>query len=155
MAGFVDGEGNVTIVRQVRKSRPSPAFRAYVKVDNTDPRALPIFVKFYGGRIYLKNENRRDLMGNKWADAYTWQCPVSSTRRLLLDLLPYLRLKNRQAEIVLRFIDKKNAFARGKRKGRGGSSPLTAEEVEFRERLRSEVRLLNSKGKFARMQGGG
>ena len=155
MAGFVDGEGNITIVRQTRKDRPSPAYHAYVRIDNTDPKALPIFVKFYGGRINLKKEKRRALLGNKWADAYTWQCPVSTTKGMLLDLLPYLRLKNRQAEIVLRFIDKKSAFARGKRKGRRGSSPLTAKEIEFRERLRREVRLLNRKGKFARMQGGG
>jgi len=79
---------------------------------------------------------------------------MSSTRQFLLDVLPFLRLKARQARIVLRFIDKKHAFARGKRKGRG-SSPLTEEEIAFRERLRSQVRLLNRKGRYARMYGGG
>ena len=94
-------------------------------------------------------------MGNKWADAFTWYCPVASTKRLLLDLVPFLRLKGKQAQLVLEFIDNKNAFARGKRKGRGGSSPLTQKEIAFRERLRSQVRLLNRKGKYARSHGGG
>ena len=155
MAGFVDGEGTVTIVKQIRRNRPSPTYHAYARIDNTDKHSLSIFATYYGGKIYLKKEKRRDLMGNKWADAYTWQCPVSTTRRFLTDLLPFLRLKNKQAEIVLQFIDNKNAFARGKRKRRGGSSPLTQGEIEFRERLRREVRLLNRKGKFARTHGGG
>jgi hypothetical protein len=154
MAGFADGEGNISIVKQARINRPSPAFRAYVKIENTVRDSLLIFVRYYGGKIYLKKEKRRDANGIKWADAYSWQCPVSTTRRLLSELLPYLRLKNKQAELVIEFIDNKNAFARGKRKGRGGSSPLTQEEIAFRERLRSEVRMLNRKGKFARTNGG-
>lgn len=155
MAGFLDGEGLVTIVRQIRKDRPSPAYRAYVSICNTDREVLSIFPKVYGGRVYQMHEKRRDLMGKKWADAFTWYCPMSSTKQLLLDLLPYLRLKNRQANLVLEFIDNKKAFARGKRKGRGGSSPLTEEEIMFRERLRRQVRLLNRKGKYARTEGGG
>ena len=151
----MDGEGHITIVKQVRLNRPSPAFRAYVGASNTNLQVLAVFVKFYEGKIYQAHERRRDLMGNKWADAYSWHCPISLTKRFLTDILPHLRLKTRQAEIVLEFIEKKRAFARGKRKGRGGSSPLTPAEIEFRERLRREVRILNTKGKFARANGGG
>jgi hypothetical protein len=155
MEGFIDGEGHISINRQIRKDRPSPSYRAYVTVANTERESLIIFQEYYGGNIYLRRDKRRDKMGNKWADSYAWYCPISSTKRLLQDVLPYLRLKNRQANIVLEFIAKKNGFARGKRKGRGGSSPLTREEIGFRERLRREVRLMNRKGKFARNNGGG
>jgi hypothetical protein len=155
MAGFLDGEGLITIVKQVRKNRPSPTYRAYVVVSNTRRKALLIYLRYYGGAIYQKHEKRRDLMGNKWADAYDWYCPISSTKQFLLEMRPFLRIKARQAKIVLEFIDKKRAFPRGKRKGRGGSSPLTQKEIAFRERLRRQVRLLNTKGKFARTQGGG
>jgi len=155
MAGFTDGEGLVTITRQIRKDRPSPAYRAYVSISNTHRDVLMIFLRCYGGGIYTIHEKRRDAMGKNWADAYCWYCPISSTKQFLLDVLPYLRLKSRQANIVLQFIDKKRAFARGKRTGRGGSSPLTEEEISFRERLRSQVRSLNRKGRFARIHGGG
>ena len=155
MAGFVDGEGYVSITRQIRKNRPSPAYRAYVAVSNTDREVLTIFLRCYGGLLYQNHEKRRDVMGNMWSDAYTWYCPISSTKRLLLDLLPYLRIKQKQAMIVLEFIDNKKAFARGRRKGRGGSSPLLQEEILYRERLRRQVMLLNRKGKFARSNGGG
>jgi hypothetical protein len=155
MAGFLDGEGLVTITKQIRKNRPSPAYRGYVSVSNTNKEVMAIFVNSYGGKIYQVHEKRRDQAGNKWADAYSWYCPVSTTKQLLTDLLPYLRLKTRQTSLVLEFIENKKAFARGKRKGRGGSSPLTGQEIAFRETLRRQVRLLNRKGKFARNEGGG
>ncbi|HYB45567.1 MAG TPA: hypothetical protein VEC92_03500 [Nitrososphaerales archaeon] len=155
MAGFLDGEGLVTIVRQVRKDRPSPAYRAYVTISNTKRSALEVFPTFYGGKIYCTSEQRSDWYGRKWADAFAWYCPISSTKSFLTGLLPYMKLKDRQAKLVIDFIENKKAFARGRRLRRGGSSPLTQEEIDFRERLRAEVRLLNSKGKFARSHGGG
>lgn len=155
MAGFVDGEGQVTITRQARKNRPSPAYRAYVVVTNTKREVLLTFPEHHGGKIYRTSEQRRDWKGKKWADAYAWYCPMAGSRRFLMDLLPFLKLKGVQARIVLAFIDNKKAFARGKRVGRGGSSPLTGQEIAFRERLRTQVMVLNSKGKFARSQGGG
>ena len=155
MAGFMDGEGLITIGKQIRRNRPSPAFRAYAGACNTNRRVLEIFPEYYGGKIYRVNEKRTDEMGGKWADQYQWYCPISSTKRFLLDILPYLRLKKKQAILVLEFIQNKKAFARGKRMGRGGSSPLTQEEIDFRERLRRRVRLLNKKGKYARSGGGG
>ena len=151
----MDGEGVVTIGKQIRKNRPSPTYRAFAGASNTSMGVLKIFPKYYGGKIYHINERRTDKAGEKWADQYQWYCPISSTRRFLLDILPYLRLKTRQANLVLEFIQNKNAFARGKRKGRGGSSPLTQQEIESRERLRRQVRLLNKKGKYARSGGDG
>lgn len=153
MAGFADGEGLITINRQVRKYRPSPAYRGYVAICNTHREVLTIYQRIYGGKICRKNEQRTDWNGLKWADAYTWYCPASSTKKFLLDVLPFLRLKGKQARIVLEFIVKKKAFARGKRVRRGGSSALTEDEIAFRERLRTRVRLLNSKGRFARSMG--
>ena len=72
MAGFVDGEGLVTITKQVRKDRPSPAYRAYVSASNTDRDVLGIFLAYYGAKIYQMHEKRRDQMGNKWSDAFAW-----------------------------------------------------------------------------------
>ena len=155
MADFVDGEGYVSIVRQIRKGRPSPAYRAYVPIANTNLEVLEVYLRYYGGKVYRRHDKRRDAMGRKWTDAFTWYCPISSTKQLLLDLRPYLRIKSKQAEIVLEFMDNKKAFARGKRRGKGGSSPLTQEETQFRERLRRQVMLLNRKGKFSRSNGGG
>jgi hypothetical protein len=116
MAGFIDGEGNISINRQVRKDRPSPAYRAYICVSNSDREVLEIFLKSYGGKIYCVSENRKSWYGKKWSDSYCWYCPISSSKRALLDMLPYLRLKGKQAQILLDFIQSKKAFSRKLRK---------------------------------------
>lgn len=150
MAGFVDGEGYLTIMKQIRKHRPSPAYRAYIAISNTNRHAFNLFLNEYGGKTYVHYEKRLDKQGLKWSDAFTWYCPISSSKRFLEDILPYLRLKRRQAELILEFINNKKAFARGKREGRGGSSPLTSGEISYRESLRRAVSLLNEKGRYAR-----
>lgn len=151
MAGFVDGEGCLTIVRQVRKGRPSPTYRASITISNTCRDALTPFVDVYGGTIYDLHERRKDKRNLAWANAYDWYCPVSSSGRFLTDILPYLRLKRRQAEIILEFIRTKDGFSRKFWPGQGGgSAPLSEEEIGHRERLRQSVQLLNSKGQRAR-----
>lgn len=148
MAGFVDGEGCITICRQTRKNRPSPSYRAYITINNTKRHSLGSFLQEYHGGIYNQNEYRKTKDNVEWADPYTWYCPVSSSERFLTDLLPYLRIKGEQAKTVLEFIRTKNAFDRPKReKRKGGSSPLTEREIEYRESLRVKVHSLNKRGK--------
>ncbi len=152
MAGFMDGEGCITILRQRRPSRPSPAYRSFVTVTNTMCPALEPFVRFYGGYIRNVIENRTDKRKVKWADAYTWYCPVGSVVRLLTHLRPYLLVKGGQAVAVLEFQQMKRAFERTFWPGQGGgSAPLSAEEIAYREGLRIRVQLLNSKGQRARL----
>lgn len=149
MAGFLDGEGHLNIVKQVRRCRSSPAYRPYVSVSNTHSEVLTCFMNEYGGAIYKRYENRKDKSGLKWSDAYTWYCPISSTKRLLLDSLNYFKLKRGQGELILEFLDKRRTFARRQRDGRFGSAGFSEEEIAFRERLRMQVRALNSKGFYA------
>lgn len=63
---------------------------------------------------------------------------------------PFLRVKERQAGILVEFLTRSTSPIRKKRIGRGGSAPLSDEEIRRRERLRIEIRLLNTKGQFSR-----
>ncbi len=144
MAGFVDGEGMLTIVKRKRKYRPSPAFRAEISIANTKRAALLPFQEEYGGKIQSYGKTRNDWTSG-WSEAYAWVCPHSCVERFLGDLLPYLRLKKKNARIILEFLMTKNAFARKKRRGRGGSAPLSDEEIALREEFRRTVRLFNRK----------
>ncbi len=150
MAGFMDGEGYLAILKQVRKRRPSPTYRPYVKVSNTRREVPTLFQDEYGGAIYVHHEERKDKSGLKWSDAYNWYCPISSTKRLLLDTLNYFKLKRGQAELILQFLDKRRTFARRERYGRFGSAGFSEDEIKFREGLRMQIRALNSKGYYAR-----
>jgi hypothetical protein len=155
IAGFIDGEGCITIARQIRKNRPSPSYRSYITVSNTNRDSLEYLRGHYGGVLYERHEYRKDKRGKNWADAYDWYCPLRSATRLLTDILPYLRVKRQQAMLVLEFLATKKAFARNERRPsskRGGSAPLTGDEIAHRERLRLAVKRLNSKGQYARGQ---
>lgn len=155
-AGIIDGEGCLTMAKQIRRGRPSPAFRVHVTVANTDTRLLDPFVRCWGGRLYQIHEQRRDRLGKKWADAFVWHCPETSLRTFLTAMLPHLRGKARQAELLLNFIEHKKSFPRYKGSqigsGRGGSLPLGDAEIAYRESVWKQVRILNKKGVFARKE---
>lgn len=136
----------MTIVKQQRKHRPSPAFRAEISITNTQLDILLPFQEKYGGKIQSYSRTRNDWE-SRWSEAYVWLCPHSCAERFLNDILPYLRLKKKNARIILKFLMTKNAFARKKRRGRGGSAPLSDEEIALREEFRRAVRIFNRKRK--------
>jgi hypothetical protein len=151
-AGIIDGEGTVTISKQIRKGRPSPAYREIVQVSNTDRRIIIPFKQMWGGNFYQRPDKRKI---KNWRDSYTWHCPMTKVPQFLKALLPFLRSKKEQALILLKFIEKKKSFKR-KSLGQGkGSAPLSKKEIHFRESLCNQIRLLNTKGKYSRKQKGG
>ena len=148
-AGIIDGEGTITLSKQIRKTRPSPTYREIIQVCNTDQRIIRPFKIFWGGEIYPRPDKRKI---KNWADSYTWHCPVSKAQQFLQCMLPYLKGKKEQASTLLRFIENKKSFKR-KCLGQGkGSAPLGEEEIHFRESLWVAIRLLNKKGQYSRSQ---
>lgn len=147
MAGIVDGEGCLTISKQIRKNRISPAYRSTITVTNTDNRIIEIFPKYFNGIIYERKDKRIE---KKWADNLTWYCPDGKAVEFLTAIKPYLRSKHKQAEILLEFQAIKSNY-KAKTFGQGlGSKPLTQDEIEIRESFHKQIRLLNSKGVFCR-----
>ena len=148
---MVDGEGCLTIARQLRPGRPSPAFRVSVTVTNTDFGLLRPFKAAWGGSIYDRPDGRKE---KDWASSGTWHCPDWQLKPFLEAMLPFLRGKQKQARLLLDFIAHKKSFKRykGSTEGeaRGGSAPLGLKEIAYRERVWNAVRLLNSKGRFSR-----
>ena len=146
-AGVVDGEGTITLAKQIRKGRPSPAYREAVTVANCDKRILEPFHSMWGGNIYTVVEKRPG-----YSDSSTWHCPQGSVKAFLEAVLPFLRGKREQAGLLLEFIAKKRSFVRykGSSEGgtRGGSAPLGKTEINAREQIWQQFKKLNAKGKF-------
>ncbi len=144
LAGLIDGEGCLTIAKQIRKNRVSPAYRISITMSNTDYKLVKIFFDNYGGVVTERKEDRKE-----WANSYCWYCPGYAVVSFLNDLSPYLISKKRQADLLLNFHLFKKSFKR-KSLGQGfGSAPLGNEEIEFREMLYKQVKALNTKGKYA------
>lgn len=152
MAGFVDGEGCITISKQVRRNRPSPAYRAVITITNTNRQVLVPFLEAWGGAIYSVHEKRRDKRKVKWADAWCWHCPASRSPRMLRRLLPYLRLKREQALVVIDFCENKarTCVPRHANGRWGGSEHLVPAELARRAAWHKQIQLLNTKGQRAR-----
>lgn len=153
-AGIMDGEGCITLAKQLRKGRPSPAFRPTVTVTNTDPAICQPFVAAWGGKLYERPDKR---VVKKWALSFTWYCPRSSVWSFLSYIRPYLVSKRKQADLLIDFVARCREFPRykGSTSGsaRGGSKPLGSAEIKYRERIWNEIRKLNTKGQFSRKGG--
>lgn len=150
-AGIMDGEGTITITRQIRKDRASPSFRPFVTVTNTNIDLIAPFVQKWGGCVYRSVDLRTE---KKWSDSFSWYCPHTVVPIFLTSIMPYLRGKRKQAELVLEFLRTAKKFPRyigsftGKK--RGGSAPLGDAEIKHRAKLMRAIQALNAKSKVCR-----
>lgn len=133
LAGFVDGEGCLTIGRtKVKESRTGLSFFAIFMVGNTDLDALTQIQRMCGnGRILMSD--KRKALGHK--PMYRLDFSANQIRHLLPQVRPYLRIKHRQADIVSAFLKTKSI----------GRKPSDA-EWQQQENWRAEIRGLNRRG---------
>jgi hypothetical protein len=98
-AGLLDGEGSVTLVRVTPRN-----YAARVTMTNTDlPLLTWVHDRFRGARLYLfdqpscvKNQNAKPIYRLDWTGR--------AVLPLLIAVRPYLRLKTKQADEVLAFL---------------------------------------------------
>lgn len=133
-AGFLDGEGCVTISKQVDKRRSSAVYRPIVIIVNCNPDLLTDFQKHWGGTIH-----KRLAYKPKERYGYAWHCPIGVMAKFLLAILPFVKGKKEQINLVLEFLEHKTKL--------GSVAKLDREELGYRESLRLKAQQLNLKGK--------
>lgn len=134
IAGFVDGEGTITLVRSNRPRNTSGfQFTPYFSIPNTNLDVLlSIRKELRNGRIELcdtGNVNYRML--------YSLRFTPRQIRQILPHLLPYLRVKQRQCELVMEFLDTTN---------NNTGVRHTPEFVAKCSKLEKSIRMLNPRG---------
>ena len=144
MAGIMDGEGSVSIIKTNLKGR-NPCHVANTRVAMLDKAALLLFKKSFGFARVSKDTSRNGYRG-----IYRWDARGPEVGIVLEALFPYLRVKRKQAKLVLRFLKTRKLF--WPRKGvKRSSLRLTKKELEHRESLRDKVLRLNWRGKVKDM----
>jgi hypothetical protein len=98
LAGFFDGEGNVTICNQAATGRQLPRLSLRVTVAQTDLAIIVEFKRCFGGNI--QPYKRRSV---KHSPTWAWVGAHNIGAACLEALLPYLRGKKRDAEIGIAF----------------------------------------------------
>ncbi len=139
VAGLVDGEGSLMIVRSKAGGRRNLDYRARVSISNTDTHVLETIRGRFGGM--LEDQPPRKPRWNR-QQQLIWSEGMGEP--LLQSLLPHLRIKQRQARLLLDFM----AHKRGTQQGHVGKyfAPLCVETMALREAFYREVSALNARG---------
>lgn len=130
LAGIFDGEGHIGIKREVwNPIRNRYEGRIVIEMTNDEP--ITMFRDTYGGRI-----NQKLLPSGKIS--YVYWVPVASHEKFLLDMTPLLKVKNRQAITLMKFLQLRKQYPR-----KGGFS-ISDECLRKQHQLYSIVRTLNA-----------
>jgi hypothetical protein len=125
LAGIIDGEGTITIGRQKQYKRETYVFRTWIFVANTFKPLVELLKQRHGGNWALGGKPRT----KRYKQGYVWHMLDRETiAPLLRSIMPYLVVKRRQAELVLRFIESRQLQPRG--------AAYTPEEFRIYETVR-------------------
>jgi hypothetical protein len=130
LAGFIDGEGCLQVVRARRVT-----YDASVMVGHTDLAVLERCSALAGGSICLVRTRSA-----AWKPSYRWNVRGKGVTPLLEAVLPYLVVKQEQAKILLILRLSAEVGARL------GKSTLSSQEREWRETLKLATNALNHRG---------
>ena len=132
IAGFIDGEGHISLIRRIKKGRDEINYMPCFMVCNTHKEVLKMIREKIGGRwvesINISSYSGRDKL---------YRIIISKAEALnevLPKIIPYLIIKRENAELVLRFIRSRlKARKRFKNHGKpiGTSPPYSDREREI------------------------
>jgi len=146
LAGIVDGEGSLCIYRvnPAKYNRyQSPNFRSVLNISNTKKELFDWIEENFGNLNKSKKHRRSMFKKNSTHERWIYEWVVQGHRLvdICTQLLPYLVLKKRQAELILEF---RKTYEN--QKGFGAHTPLDIDTISIREDIRVEMCRLNAKG---------
>jgi hypothetical protein len=137
-AGFVDGEGCISVVRSFEPSRGRYVYGVMVVVANRDRTVLDWMRNTWGGWVVSAGSTKPGRARASWA----WRSPTGlSAKPFLTGLQPWLRIKGPQCENALAMIE---LLQRGRRTL--GRAPLPQAWLEEQEKHYWVQRELNHRG---------
>jgi hypothetical protein len=140
IAGFMDGEGTITIKKYARYKGQSIRYQAYMCIcqateDNESAlKALELVQKNFGGSIYPQSKSK----DTNARSSHQWLVVSSTAVDCVKQLLPYLVVKRKQAELLIKYGEGINS--------KRGAKRLTDEILQQRYDYWYEMRKLNVRG---------
>ena len=133
-AGFLDGEGCISLKRIIRKGRIY--HQPYISCSQVikGRKALEILKKLFSGSI------TKHPMGGNRVDAIEWRVVSQEALNCAKILLPYFILKKGQAELLIKFY---SLVLKREEQYR-----LTDEDYKKRDELFAQLKKLNVRGKL-------
>lgn len=149
MAGVIDSDGTIGIKRNTYSMRvvgdsAAPTYSERIHIRQVERQALELFSATFGGNLGISDPNAK-----RGRSLFNWGQTDRKAATTLRALLPFLRIKRRQAEncLALRALKEQSKRARvAKKRGHAGSAPRTAEHSDQMHRLYLEAKRLNQVG---------
>lgn len=143
LAGLIDGEGYIGIKkskyrRRIVKDCVSANYHERIQIRMVNEEAIKLFKETLGGNYY--HEKRPYSKSQK--QLFCYQASDLRASQILKKLLPYLRVKRRDAELVLK-LRKSKEDKRSFRRGSPARRPMPKDVVNYREALYQEVKHLH------------
>lgn len=132
LAGFLDADGSIAIDKTRRSKGGSWCWAVKIHITNSHRDTLEWLVTVLDGSIYLVNKQAPKHHRTMWR----WVVFGRAAGPLLFNMLPYLRVKKKRAEIALRFIETIT------NKGR-----LSEEDKQLRLYLSAQLTQMNRRGR--------
>ena len=140
LAGIVDGEGSISI----KSESMGKPYVGYLTVTNCNYEMIKLFECEFGGKVRKRNwSNNQKNISKNWKPSYEWSLTKQQAAKALRLLFPYLRIKSRQATLVLR-------LARLKSMNKGTNArwrpDLHTRFIKLYDKIKTECVGLNKRG---------
>jgi len=140
MAGILDGEGCIGIHRSGMKPNGNPRYFLRVSIGICNEYIPNLFKFHFGGRIDFYQPLKEN-----WHPQWRWTVTCNKAAQCLNVLLPYLKLKEKEAMLGIQYQSEKKNHS-GSQKGlNGGGVPETNEELALIESQRILMHNLKDK----------
>lgn len=145
IAGLIDGEGYIGLVKYIEKRRTKNIknrityyYHPVVKLAMCDRDGIDLIDSLFLGNIWFHQRNEKY---KNWKNQWEWQAKGQKrVKEILQAILPYLKVKRKQAELVIDFI--RNREIKETHKIKWGQTSYDKNDNE----IYNKSRLLNHKG---------
>ncbi len=102
LAGLFDGEGTVEARYNTNRKHRAPDWTARIMIYNTDGDLMSWLQETFGGTVVTSAKTVRPLARR---DLYTWRLSAKKGQEILIEMLPHLRVKFDQVEMLLQLVN--------------------------------------------------
>jgi len=140
LAGIIDGEGSIYIGNfSCNPKTKIPYYQTNIQVTNTDKPLIDWLHEVFGGLVSKRTIKQHAENSRK--QAYMWTASGERVTHLCELILPYLIVKTKQCEIMIKM---RATFTQNHcKKGTQGIQPHSADLIALRQSLMDEMRSLH------------
>jgi len=147
IAGLIDGEGCIRMQKQYDRKDWSPKYTPSINFTNTNRESVELISEFFGGTKIFEHYSGDDgFNGNK----VCYRTQISGKNlvmNILKKLIPYLRIKKREAELIVEYVENfipARGVGRNVKNGKfTGGRKILPKEAERREKIYQELKKIH------------